>query len=342
MEVLKLLSGGLHSTIQDEGRIGFQRFGISESGAVDQYSYYYSNLLVKNPINEAVIETAFMGLKLEVLDNVTIAVTGGDMKPTINEQPLPMWQTVNVTKGDIITFHQCASGFRSYLSVQGGINVPVVLGSKSTYLAGGIGGIDGRLLKPGDVIRGENHTTLPTTRRVKEQFISKFAKEVTLRVILGPQNDYFTEKGIDTFLTATYIVSDKLDRMGCRLEGPQIVHKENADIISDGIPLGGIQVPKHGNPIIMLKDRQSIGGYTKIGVVCSADMYKAGQLSPGINVKFQAIAWEDAIEEYKRFRASISEENIQEVIINKRYYNIAVNGNRYQVEVQQIGGEACE
>lgn len=289
------------TTIQDLGRHGYQKYGLAVSGPADGYAHRMANILVGNDENAAMLEITLMGLKLLVTEKGIIAITGGDLNPNINGQKAPMWKSIEVDKGDVIQFMGAPSGCRSYLAISGGINVPQVLGSRATDLVGKIGGISGRALKKGDILHVFPKQDIRLKgRRIPDDLIPQYKSDVQIRVILGPQRDSFTMEGIQTFLSSTYTVTKEVDRMGCRLEGPIIEHVESADIISEGIFYGAIQVPKSGQPIIFLVGRQSVGGYTKIGGVIGVDLPKLGQVKPGDTVTFSEISIEVAQEELKK------------------------------------------
>lgn len=292
---IKVLSPGMLSTVQDGGRKGYAALGFTASGVMDLRSYHLANALVENFTDEAVIEMTVMGGKFLFLESNYIAITGADMKPKLEGQPIKMYETVFVKRGETLSFSTADSGMRTYLAVCGGIDVPIVMGSRSTNLKCKIGGLDGRQLKSGDIIpflRGNDEFNKNLFHSVpKEKFDSN---EITVRVILGPQDDYFTENGINTFLNTKFCVSNESDRMGCKLSGEKIEYKDSVDIISDGIVFGSIQVPRSGNPIIMLADRQTTGGYAKIATVISVDLPLLAQAKPGTKINFKAINREEA------------------------------------------------
>lgn len=339
MAVLEVEKPGMLSTVQDLGRSAYQEFGMPVAGAVDEYSLQVANILVGNSPSEAALELTLLGPALKVVEGGLIAVTGADMEPKINGRPLPMWEAVKITAGDIITFAWAKSGCRAYLAVAGGIDVPAVMGSKSTYIRGGIGGINGRALKSGDLIRsGEpSHLIDELRRQAPLDYIPSYFSPWEVRVVLGPQDDYFTERGIHTFLSREYKVTNESDRMGCRLEGPKIEHLSGADIISDGIPPGAIQVPGHGQPIVMLADRQTTGGYAKIATVISTDLWKIAQAKPGDIIRFRPIPVEEAQKtyiDYKKRLLSLPE--LLKINGQKKYYRVVINGRVFEVEAWEI------
>lgn len=294
MSSIDVINGGILTTIQDSGRYGYQELGIPTSGVMDDYNYRLANILVGNKLDEAVLEMTYFGPTLKFNEDLTLAITGSDMNPKINGQPAPMFETINVKAGDTLQFGKVNEGVRGYLAFGGSIDVPVVNGSKSTHIKTKMGGIDGRALKPKDTLNivGSKDKTM---RRIPENYLPKFNHCNLLRVVLGPQDDYFTEKGIhDLFRSGGYQVTKDFDRMGIRLKGTSIEHKETADIISDGTTFGSIQVPANGQPIILVADRQTTGGYTKIGNVITPDLHKLAQMSFLDKILFQKVTIDEA------------------------------------------------
>jgi biotin-dependent carboxylase-like uncharacterized protein len=293
----EVLEPGILTTIQDRGRYGFSQFGVPPSGALDHFSFSVANLLVNNQGNEACLETTLMGLRLRALNEFAIAITGGDLNPFLNAEPLEMWRTHLLIEGDIIAFKKVHSGCRAYLSISGGFVVPEVMGSRSTCLSGKFGGLEGRPLKKGDILyRPLSASSLNRLGlRFPEEWIPIYEKEVDLRVILGPQDDHFTKEGFEIFFSSAYEVSPQSDRMGIRLNGQRIERRADVEesIISEGLLPGAIQVPGDGKPIIILKELVT-GGYTKIATVISADLTKVAQLKPGDRVRFKPISIEEA------------------------------------------------
>lgn len=282
---IKVITPGMLSTIQDGGRKGFAAMGFNASGVMDVRSYHIANALVGNFTDEAVIEMTYLGGSFKFLESNYIAITGADMSPKLDGVPVEMYTTVFVKQDETLTFSAAKSGMRAYIAVRGGIDVPVIMGSRSTNLKCKLGGLDGRPLKAGDIVPcrdvyDEFHKHLIHSAP-KEDFGSD---EITVRVLLGPQDDYFTDHGIKTFLNSTYTVTNESDRMGCKLSGEKIEYKNTVDIISDGIVFGSIQIPRTGNPIIMLADRQTTGGYAKIATVISVDLPLLAQARPGTKV----------------------------------------------------------
>lgn len=301
MSKIKVISPGLCTTIQDNGRIGFQQFGIPVSGVMDKYSFLVANYLVGNEGHEAVLEIPYLGPTLEFDFDVTISITGADLSPKLNNNDIEMWKSINIKKGDILSFKSIKSGSRSYIAFSAEIDVPEINNSKSTLLKSKLGGFEGRQLKKGDIINFKNVRVLNKENILDKKYIPTFNNENTIRVLLGPQDDYFTENGIKTFLESEYTITKNSDRMGMRLDGNTIEHKDKADIISDATVFGSIQVPGDGKPIILLADRQTTGGYTKIATVIHIDLPKLAQMSPGNKINFEKISLEEAQLEYKKF-----------------------------------------
>lgn len=292
---IRIIRPGLLTTIQDLGRTGFQKFGVSPSGAMDRRALSVANLLVGNAAGEAGLEMTLTGAEMEFTVPNVVAVTGGNFAPVLNGASVPLCAAFPVKAGDTLSFGAAQSGCRCYAAFAGGLNVPVVMGSKSTNLKCGIGGFEGRKLKAGDEIGFSAPAAyLPDLGRRFLDYREPKEKEATLRVVLGPQDDCFTEAGLRTFLESTYTVTNRSDRMGCALDGPKVEYRTKADIISDGIPFGAVQIPSGGKPILMLSDRQTTGGYAKIATVLSTDLPLFVQRKAGDKIHFEKISMRKA------------------------------------------------
>lgn len=298
---IRILKGGMLTTVQDGGRTGYQSQGFSVAGVMDARSFKIANLLVDNPENEAVLEFTLIGPTLEFTSETIIAITGGDFQPTINDEPAPMYTAIYMHKGDILKMGSAKTGSRGYIAFSSYLQIPVVMGSRCTNLKSEIGGFKGRKLQDGDYIN------FRIKRRYLPFFLSRklepddFSQEETvLRVVMGPQDDMFSRQGIETFLSTQYTVTSEFDRMGCRLEGAYIAPKANTDMISDGIALGSVQVPSHGKPIILLADRQTTGGYPKIATVIAVDIPKLVQRKTDHKIKFEAVTIQEAQKLYMK------------------------------------------
>ncbi|MCC8140720.1 MAG: biotin-dependent carboxyltransferase family protein [Lachnospiraceae bacterium] len=292
---IRILKGGMLTTVQDLGRAGYQSQGFSVAGVMDVRSFKIANLLLDNPENEAVLEFTLIGPTLQFTSVSIVAITGGDFQPTVNGEPVEMYKALYMKKGDVLKFGSARTGSRGYLAFGSYLDVPVVMGSRSTNLKSRQGGFKGRKLEAGDYINFRKKCQyLPFFLSRKLDICEFDQSEAELRVVMGPQDDRFSKQGIETFLNSEYTVTSEFDRMGCRLDGPFIAPKETSDIISDGIAFGSVQVPSHGKPIILLADRQTTGGYAKIATVASVDIPKLVQRKTDHKIRFRAITVEEA------------------------------------------------
>ena len=296
MDVIEVQDGGLLTTVQDLGRYGYQRYGVPVSGALDQFALRVANVLVGNQEGDAGLEIALVGPGLRFLADTVIAITGGDLDPRLDDESVAMWRAIAVAQGGTLSFGGLRDGMRGYLAIAGGIDVPQVLGSRSTYTRSRLGGLEGRALKSGDRLLafGEEPATQVEGRNLPREQVPNYGHSHALRVVLGPQEDAFSQQGINTFLSAIYTVTHQSDRVGYRYQGPQIEHKGGADIVSDGIPFGAVQVTGDGMPIVLLADRGTTGGYTKIATVISVDIALVAQATPGDTMSFRSVTVEEA------------------------------------------------
>ena len=338
MKAIKIKNGGPLTTVQDEGRFGYQKFGMPVAGAMDKFSFKIANLLVGNKKNKAVLEYTVKGPKLEFIKNSVIAITGANAVPKINGKSIPMWTSIFIKKGSILSFGNAKKGLRGYIAFKNGIKIPEVMGSRATYLRGEIGGFEGRKLKSEDVL--ELRKDVAKSDFCKKCLPKKYRPNFSqnkVRVIMGPQDNYFSEKGLSNFLNEKFKVSSQADRMGYRLNGPQIEHKNGADIISDGIAAGSIQVSGDGKPIIMLADRQTTGGYTKIATVITVDLDIVAQKRPGDSLNFEKISLEEAQKLLKERRGMYNKiKKKEEKLGSSKHYNIKIDGEEFEVELQEI------
>ncbi|MDR2137095.1 MAG: biotin-dependent carboxyltransferase family protein [Synergistaceae bacterium] len=352
---LSIEKPGLFTTVQDLGRRGYQTQGVPVAGAMDSAALCLGNVLLGNEKDPGGLEPA--GLEITVLGpSITVTegsgcfvVTGAEAGVTKNGTPLPCWTVHRLDAGDTVVFSAPkGGGSRSYFCVSGGIDVPLIMGSRATYTRGKFGGHEGRALKAGDVlVTGEPGTLWadceglscpPRLRPVRDP-------DAPLRVVPGPQDDLFTEEGLAAFYSSEYVIANSADRMGFRLEGPAIAHKESADIISDAICLGSVQVPGHGQPIVMLADRQTTGGYTKIATVCAVDVENLAQRLPGGKARFEKITVETAvdllrreenlIEEARRLRAAWRAET-GSLVAREGVWDVRVDDAPYRVEWERL------
>ncbi|WP_026527291.1 biotin-dependent carboxyltransferase family protein [Butyrivibrio sp. VCD2006] len=310
---IRIVNPGAMTTVQDEGRFGYMDSGISESGAMDKYSYRKANYLVGNKKDEAALEITLMGPELIFLSDNVFGYMGAEMEATLDGEDVLRGRTYLAREGQTLKFGFAKNGIRAYLAFAGGVDVPVVLGSRSTNIKCSIGGFEGRKLQAGDVLeigpsRYLNHGVNRLLKRRAEQKI--YQSEIQVRVILGPQDDYFTENGLLDFLNGSYKVSTDIDRMGIRLEGKTIEAKAPTDIVSDGITFGSIQITSSGMPIILMADHQTTGGYAKIATVVSEDLQYLAQARPGDVIRFQKVDITDVQKwNYFDFLTSIYESN---------------------------------
>jgi biotin-dependent carboxylase-like uncharacterized protein len=286
--MIRIVDPGPQTTVQDLGRFGHLRYGIPPSGPIDVRAFVIANRLVGNPDGAAALECTLLGPRFTVEAACAIAVTGADAPVTVNDAAAASWATLILSPGDRVRVGAARAGLRLYVAFSGGLDVPVVLGSRATYLRGRLGGHAGRSLKRDDVLR-LFQAPLPRARALSASEIPPIDSEPEIRVVLGPERERFTDAGIAALLGGPYEMLPQSDRMGARLTGARIAHARGHDIISDGIALGSIQVPGDGQPIVLLVDRQSTGGYTKIATVGSFDIARIGQVKPGQRVRFRAV-----------------------------------------------------
>ncbi len=296
---MEVIEPGLLTTVQDRGRYGRQRFGVPVSGAMDTFSLRAANLLVGNDQGAACLEMTVVGPRLRFTERAVIALTGGDLAMRLDGEPVPRWQAVRVAGGSVLSSDGMADGMRAYLAVAGGIDVPEVMGSRSTYMASRIGGLDGRALRAGDILRaGDAGRDRTDGRRGLPEDLEPvhYGHSHVIRAVPGPQADAFTREALETLFDSRYLVSIDSDRVGYRLEGSRLRHETGADIISDGSPAGAIQVPANGMPIVLMADRGPTGGYAKIATVISADLGRLAQARPGDAVSFRQVTADQAVE----------------------------------------------
>jgi biotin-dependent carboxylase-like uncharacterized protein len=286
--VIRIVEPGPQTTVQDLGRPGQLRHGIPPSGPMDVRAFVIANRLAGNPDGAAGLECTLMGPRFTLETACAIAVTGAEAPVTVNGEAAPPWTTLPLRAGDSVRVGAARAGVRIYIAFSGGLDVPLALGSRATYLRGRLGGVEGRALRRDDTLR-LFPAPPPAVRRLAAAEVPAFEAEPEVRVVLGPQADRFTPEGIAALLAGAYEMLPQSDRMGARLSGPRIAHARGHDIISDGIALGAIQVPGDGQPIVLLVDRQSTGGYTKVATVGSFDIGRIGQVKPGQRVRFHAV-----------------------------------------------------
>ncbi len=299
---LEIINNPLFVTIQDMGRYGYSHIGVTNSGVMDEYAYFLAHKLLKNPIGTNILEIAFSNVIFKVNASTQIAITGAICEFFINDIKKECWQTHNLKAGDILKVGKIIEGNRVYLAVFGGFEIKKEFGSNSTTIKEKLGGIDGNKLKKGDILPFRscifNHTI-----RLKDKFIPKIEEKLTLRVVLSYQDEYFPKEEKEKFFRNEFLVTNDFNRMGCKLSG-EVIRCDIDGIISEGIAFGSIQIPSDGQPIILLKDRQTIGGYPKIGTVLSIDCFKLSQAKINTKISFEEISYEKAVNEIKEFYSS--------------------------------------
>lgn len=292
--MMEILRPGLLTTVQDGGRMGYQAFGVPVCGAMDWVSLARANILAGNEWEEAALEITGMGPAIRFERDCVFALSGADFSANLSGQSLAPDGAWLAHEGDLLEMGAAKGGFRAYLAVSGGLDIPKVMESRSTCLAAGFGGFEGRALKIGDRIplRQPQLWMRGLPQRTAEPV---YDPEAPVRVVLGPQNEAFSDEGIEAFFTSEYKLGAQCDRMGCRLEGAPVALKENTspNILSDGIVMGSIQIP-NGQPIVMMADRQTTGGYVKLGTVITADLPLMGQKRPGDRVRFERVTVQQA------------------------------------------------
>lgn len=297
--------GGLFTTVQDLGRPGYRRFGLPRGGAMDPLSLRVANLLLGNPQGAAGLEFAFPGPRLVAAGRSTVALGGADFSPVVNGRPVAMWAALALREGDVLEFERPRMGQWCYLTLPGGIDVPPALGSRATYMRASLGGYGGRRLQRGDRLSARRRApaallALPVPQR------PPVGGDCDVRVVLGPQDEYFTEEAIATFLSREYRISPEMDRLGYRLDGPPLSHRARGELLSDGLLPGAIQVPSGGRPIVIMPDGPTTGGYPKMATIVGPDLRRLAQARRSETIRFQSVEWEQAHEAARDAAASLS------------------------------------
>jgi len=286
---LVVVRPGLLTTVQDLGRWGHQAAGVPVAGAMDTYSLRLANSLVGNLDGAASLEVTLLGPSLRAEAPLVVAVAGAVFDLTVDDRPVPHGAALDLAAGSVLRFGERRAGTRAYLAVAGGVATPVVLGSRSTHLVSRLGGLEGRALLTGDVVPVGAVAIPPVRRTTRAPLpVAQTSGERRLRVLLGPQDDWFTTSSLDALLGAAFTVSPRSDRMGFRLDGPALLTRRPEELVSEPVAFGALQVPPGGAPILLMADRQTAGGYPKIATVITADLPLAGQLAPGDAVRFAA------------------------------------------------------
>lgn len=308
---------GLFTTIQDQGRFGFADVGLTPSGALDRIALRLANALVGNSANEPALEILHAGPRLVVqADSIKIAIVGAQPKGLISfadggQHPIEANRSITLARGDVISVDQLELSAVCILAVSGGFDLPLTLGSASTYTKASIGGVEGRALNAGDALPLRSPAPAGSDKQMSADKLGQLYQSGSVRVVLGPQDDAFSPETTEAFLSAKYEVGRESDRMGLRLDGPELPHVDAYEIPSDGISPGSIQVPGTKRPIIMLAERGTVGGYTKIATVASVDLPSVGRMSPGESIQFMAVSQSEA-EALRREQEAAIEEIIGE------------------------------
>lgn len=293
---LHILSPGFQTTVQDLGRPHYTHLGISPSGAADPVSLRLGNLLVGNPPGAAALEMTLVGGTFRFSEEVIIALTGSDFGPTLNDVPVPNWRSFVVPEGGTLQCGATKNGARCYLCIQGGIDIPPVLGSMSTHIMTELGGLNGRAVTAGDTLSVPGRRTDSFKHHAVEgSAVARVLERDAVRVTRGPQAELFSDAATYIFSSSTYLVSEDSNRMGLRLTGPPIKKTQATEMITEGVSLGAVQISHDGGPIILFVEHQTTGGYPKIANVISADLHCLGQLRPRDDIRFELVSVDQAL-----------------------------------------------
>jgi antagonist of KipI len=291
---LAIVRPGPFSTVQDLGRPGHGGLGVPPSGAADSLALRIANRLVGNPDSGAAIEFTLVGPAIRFETDACVAFAGSRFAAELDGRGAPHLESFRVCRGQVLDIGQTTEGARGILAVNGGIDVPLVLGSRSTFVGGGFGGVEGRPLRSGDRLPLGSARAAPSGRQLRPGALPTYVSEPVLRVVAGPQLERFTDGAWPAFLAADYRVSTRSDRVGVRLEGPAVERQEAADLLPEGLAPGAVQVPGDGQPILLGADRPTTGGYTKIATVVTVDLWRAAQAKPGDRLRFVEVGVEAA------------------------------------------------
>jgi biotin-dependent carboxylase-like uncharacterized protein len=294
MNFLVVENPGLLTTVQDLGRDGFGPLGVSPSGAADPVALRLGNLLLGNEPGAAALEMTLVGGSFTFPGGAAIALAGADFPATLNGRPIEMWIPHAVHPGANLTLGPTRAGARCYLCIAGGVQVPPFLGSASTHLLSGLGGFQGRALRKGDVLPIGTPTKVLRRKRIALPVLRALKPGKVLRVTIGSQADWFSEETTRAFYQGAFRISEESDRMGLRLDGPTLKTTATREMISEGVPLGAIQITPLGQPILLFVEQQTAGGYPKIANVIGADLHSIGQLRPRDEIRFEQVSLTEA------------------------------------------------
>lgn len=352
MTELKIRRAGMLTSVQDLGRWGFQSSGVPVAGAMDLPALRIGNAMLGNPEGAAALEVTLLGPELEVCSGGAAVFAGADLGFSVNGRAVGSWRVVELKSGDVISFTGPKNGCRGNLCFAGGVGVPLVMNSRSTYMRAKIGGFEGRALKNGDVITTGEPS--PLWKRLDgftlpPELNPALPADAPLSLMTGLQEDLFTEEGRATLFSSEYTITSESDRMGCRLDGAKIEHVKGGDIVSDGVPLGAVQIPSHGMPIVMLADRQTTGGYTKIGVLTPLSIEALVQKMPGSAVRFRKASIDDGTAEQMKIAETVRRVGeLRSTYVSRpraaqasggfasARLRLTVNGKQYEVTCEEI------
>jgi antagonist of KipI len=303
---IRILHPGFLTSIQDLGRYGYQKYGVIVSGAMDSFAHRVANIIIGNSENTPALEMTIKGATIEFCEDTLFSICGGELSPEIYGEPVPSWRPILARKGTRLHFGRCQKGCRAYLAIAGGFDIPLALGSYSTYLRAEIGGYMGRALKKGDILRYRKPSELSgkiiaslqefgkSQWGVASSLLINYQDMNHVRFIHGKEFHLFTEESQMMLENEEFSVSSKSDRMGYSLEGPKLILSLPAEMISEAVTIGTVQVPPDGNPIVLLADRQTIGGYPKIAQIVQVDLPILAQAKPGDKIRFKKISLNEA------------------------------------------------
>jgi antagonist of KipI len=296
MSALVAVTGGFLTTVQDLGRPGHAAIGVSASGAADPVALRIGNRLVGNDESAAALELTLVGPSLRFETTAMVALTGADSGAVVGGRSAPRWRAFAVAAGETLACGPLRDGARAYVSVRGGIDVPRLLGSASTHLTTGLGGMEGRALRAGDGLAiGVLHALAPCTRTIDPSELPGYDRTEAVRVTEGPQARWFSAEARAALAAASWRVAEACDRMGIRLGGPPLAMTAPHELVTEGVALGAIQVPADGRPIVLFVEHQTTGGYPKIANVAAVDLARLGQLRPRDAIRFEMIDFDDAV-----------------------------------------------
>lgn len=338
---IRILRSGQFTSIQDEGRYGYQRYSFGVCGVMDHTALRLANLILGNPKGQSVLEFTLVGPKLITTEDIWFTVTGGDFPILLNETEVPAYTAIEMKAGDTLDIKGVRQGNYGYLAFSRRFDIKPVMESDSTNVKSHIGGLKGRILEAGDQLnfragqdkagrRRSADDYRGRTVRPRDRSLLNEPQPNLLRVILGPQQDAFTEEGLATFLGSEYVLSQHIDRMGYRMAGLAVEHREGADILSDGTVFGVVQIPADGQPIVLMADRQTTGGYTKIATVITADLPELVQGRPGTAYRFQAVSVEEAQRLLQEMEENVS--RLEQEISHKDTFR----GRRTAEKIEQL------